>query len=138
MSEVRRSAVPQHVVPWQNGRVVRWLLATDHKQVGILTVLTGIGFLVLTTALSLVVRAHLTVTTGDIVSRKVFAELVTMNATTLLFLVALPLVLGLSTYFTPLLVGARSMALPRMALCMALHGQGGKVRRRNIACKCVA
>ena len=105
MSEVRRSAVPHHVVPWQNGRVVRWLLATDHKQVGILTVLTGIGFLVLTTALSLVVRAQLTVTNGDIVSRKVFAELVTMNGTTLLFLVALPLVLGLSTDFTPLWSG---------------------------------
>ena len=128
MSEVRRSAVPQHVVPWQNGRVVRWLLATDHKQVGILTVLTGIGFLVLTTALSLVVRAHLTVTTGDIVSRKVFAELVTMNATTLLFLVALPLVLGLSTYFTPLLVGARSMALPRIgALSYWLYAFAGVI-----------
>ena len=23
--EARRSAVPVHVVPWQNGRVVRWL-----------------------------------------------------------------------------------------------------------------
>ena len=128
MSEVRRSAVPQHVVPWQSGRVVRWLVATDHKQVGSLTVLTGLGFLVLTVALSLVVRVQLVVANGDAVSRKVFAELVTMNATTLLFLVVLPLLLGLATYLTPLMIGARDLALPRVtALSYWLYAFAGVI-----------
>lgn len=114
MADARRSAAPHHVVPWQSGRVVRWLATTDHKQVGILMVVTALGFLLLTTALSLVVRSQLVVSEHTAVSRKLFAGLVTMNGTTLLFLVVLPLLLGLATYLVPLLIGAREMALPRV------------------------
>lgn len=114
MAQDRRSAVPHHVVPWQSGRVVRWVAATDHKQVGILMAVTALGFLLLTTALSLVVRSQLVVAEHTAVSRKLFAGLVTMNGTTLLFLVVLPLLLGLATYLVPLLIGARDMALPRI------------------------
>lgn len=112
--EARRSAVPVHVVPWQNGRVVRWLAATNHKQVGILTVLTSLVFLLLAVAYGLVMQAQLTVAGNDVVSRDGFAALVTMHGVTMLFLVVLPAVLGLATYLTPLLIGARDMALPRV------------------------
>lgn len=112
--EAKRSAVPVHVVPWQNGRVVRWLAATNHKQVGILTVLTSLVFLLLAVAYGLVMQAQLTVAGNDVVSRDGFAALVTMHGVTMLFLVVLPAVLGLATYLTPLLIGARDMALPRV------------------------
>ena len=112
--EARRSAVPVHVVPWQNGRVVRWLAATNHKQVGILTVLTSLVFLLLAVAYGLVMQAQLTVAGNDVVSRDGFAALVTMHGVTMLFLVVLPAALGLATYLTPLLIGARDMALPRV------------------------
>ena len=112
--EARRSAVPVHVVPWQNGRVVRWLAATNHKQVGILTVLTSLVFLLLAVAYGLVMQAQLTVAGNDVVSRDGFAALVTMHRVTMLFLVVLPAALGLATYLTPLLIGARDMALPRV------------------------
>jgi heme/copper-type cytochrome/quinol oxidase subunit 1 len=114
VAEARRSSAPHHVVPWQSGRVVRWLATTDHKQIGILMVVTALGFLLLTTALSLVVRSQLVVSEHTAVSRKLFAGLVTMNGTTLLFLVVLPLLLGLATYLVPLMIGAREMALPRI------------------------
>ena len=113
--EARRSAAPVHVVPWQNGRVVRWLAATNHKQVGILTVLTSLVFLLIAAVYALVLQAQLTVANNDVISRNGFAALVTMHGVTLLFLFALPAVLGLATYFTPLLIGARDMALPRVA-----------------------
>lgn len=128
MSEARRSAVPQHVVPWQNGRVVRWLAATDHKQVGLLTIALSGAFLVLTVALSLVVRAQLTVASNDAISHKLFAELITMNGTTLLYLAVLPALLGLGTYLVPLLIGARAMALPRLtALSFWLYAFAGVI-----------
>jgi cytochrome c oxidase subunit 1 len=120
--EARRSAVPAHVVPWQHGRVVRWLAATDHKQVGILTVLTSLGFLLLAGVFSLLIRSQVTVANAHVLSRDSFNELVTMHGATLLYLVVLPIVLGLATYFTPLLIGAREMALPRVtALCFWLY-----------------
>ena len=124
--EARRSAVPVHVVPWQNGPVVRWLAATNHKQVGILTVLTGLVFLLVTVVYGLVMQAQLTVAQNDVVSRNGFAALVTMHGVTLLFLVALPVVLGLATYFTPLMIGARDLALPRVtALSYWLYAFAG-------------
>lgn len=126
--EARRSAVPVHVVPWQNGRVVRWLVATNHKQVGILTVMTGLAFLLLAVAYGLVLQAQRTVAGNDVVSLDRFAEFVTMHGVTLLFLVALPVVLGLATYFTPLLIGARDMALPRItALAYWLYACAGTI-----------
>lgn len=112
--EARRSAAPVHVVPWQNGRVVRWLAATNHKQVGILTVLTSLVFLLVAVVYGLVMQAQLTVANNHLVSRNGFAALVTMHGVTMLFLVVLPAVLGLATYLTPLLIGARDLALPRV------------------------
>ena len=124
--EARRSAVPVHVVPWQNGRVVRWLAATNHKQVGILTVLTSLVFLLVAVVYGLVMQAQLTVAENDVVSRNGFAALVTMHGVTLLLLVVLPVVLGLATYVTPLLIGARDMALPRVtALSYWLYAFAG-------------
>lgn len=123
-----RSAVPRHVVPWQSGRVVRWIVATDHKQVGILTVLTAVGFLLLAGIYGLVMRSQLTATNGEVTSTKTYDQLLTMHGATMLFLVVLPLVLGLATYFTPLLIGARGMALPRVtALSYWLYAFAGVI-----------
>ena len=43
-----------------------------------------------------------------------FNRLFTMHGTTMVFLVGMPMVAGLSNYLVPLMIGARDMAFPRL------------------------
>src|SRR5260370_17050516 len=44
----------------------------------------------------------------------IFNRLFTMHGTTMVFLVGMPFFAGLANYLTPLMIGARDMAFPRL------------------------
>lgn len=88
----------------------------DHKVIGRLFVVTALGF----GALVVVLGALFAVETAapdtiDVFSRDTVFQFFTLYRVSSLFLLALPLVIGLAMIVVPLQVGARSIAFPRAA-----------------------
>ena len=62
----------------------------------------------------LVVRLQLAIPDNHLVSPQVYDELFTMHGTTMVFLMGMPILIGLANYIVPLQIGARDMAFPRL------------------------
>ena len=91
-----------------------WLSTVDHKRIGVLYMLTGLFFLIVGGVEALVIRLQLAVPNNHLVAPDTFNQLFTMHGTTMIFLVAMPLLFGFVNYILPLQIGARDMAFPRL------------------------
>jgi cytochrome c oxidase subunit 1 len=109
-----RVETPVYPVPWQHGRVASWVTTTDHKRIGILYIVTSLGFFIAGGVIALVMRAQLAQSDADVVSGQTYSELFTMHGTTMIFLVVVPVWAGFANYLVPLMIGARDMAFPRL------------------------
>ncbi len=108
--------------------VAGWLTTVDHKRIGILYVVTAVGFFIISGLLSLLMRAELAQPGLQVVNESTYNQLFTMHGTGMMFLFATPLVAGLANYFVPLHVGAPDVAFPRLnALTYWLYVLGGVV-----------
>jgi cytochrome c oxidase subunit 1 len=102
------------VVPWYRGRVASWVTTTDHKRIGILYIVTSLGFFVIGGILALLMRAQLATPNEHVIVRDTYNELFTMHGTTMVFLVVVPILAGFGNYLLPLMIGARDVAFPRL------------------------
>jgi cytochrome c oxidase subunit 1 len=93
-----------------------WLVTTDHKRIGLLTVGTGVVMLFVMGALALVMRTQLAQPGQDILSAQQYNQLMTMHGTGMIALAITPIAIGLGVYVVPLQVGAPMIAAPRTAL----------------------
>src|SRR2546421_3861879 len=91
-----------------------WLSTVDHKRIGVLYMLTGLFFLIVGGLEALVIRLQLAVPNNHLVAPDTFNKLFTLHGTTMIFLVAMPLLFGFVNYVLPLQIGARDMAFPRL------------------------
>jgi cytochrome c oxidase subunit I len=91
-----------------------WLSTVDHKRIGVLYMLTGLFFLIVGGLEALVIRLQLAVPNNHLVAPDTFNQLFTLHGTTMIFLVAMPLLFGFVNYILPLQIGARDMAFPRL------------------------
>ena len=91
-----------------------WIASLDHKQLGIIYLITGIIFLIVGGMEAFVIRMQLATPRNTFVSPDTFNQMFTMHGTTMIFLVVIPLVIGLGIYLVPLQIGARDMAYPRL------------------------
>ncbi len=91
-----------------------WVATVDHKQIGVMYMVTALFFFVLGGLEALVMRLQLAWPNLHLVSPQVFNEMFTMHGTTMVFLVGMPVLSGFQNYFTPLMVGARDVAFPRL------------------------
>ena len=91
-----------------------WLSTVDHKRIGVLYMLTGLVFFVVAGVESLVIRLQLAVPNNNLVSPDTYNWMFTMHGTTMIFLVAMPVLFGIMNYILPLQIGARDMAFPRL------------------------
>jgi cytochrome c oxidase subunit I len=91
-----------------------WVTTVDHKQLGILYILTALVFLVFGGIEAIIIRIQLIRPLNDFVSAEVFNRMFTMHGTTMIFFMAMPMVFGFANYFVPLMIGARDMAFPRL------------------------
>jgi cytochrome c oxidase subunit 1 len=111
---------------WRRGRVTTWLTTLDHKRIGILTILTALGFFGVGGVLALLMRAQLATPNGSVLGYHTFNEVLTIHGTTMLYLVVVPILAGFGTYLVPLMIGARSLAFPRLnALSFWFYVLGG-------------
>ncbi len=94
--------------------VVGWLSHVDHKSIGRRYLVTAFGFFLLAGVLAAMMRLQLSRPDNDIFGSDVYNQLFTTHGTTMMFLFAVPVMQGLGVYFVPLMVGARSIAFPRL------------------------
>jgi cytochrome c oxidase subunit I len=113
---------------WKTGRVASWLVTVDHKRIGILYILTSIGWFVAGGILAVLMRAQLSTPDEHVLTKNSYNEVMTMHGTTMIFLVVVPIMAGFANYLVPLMIGARDMAFPRLnALSYWLYAIGGIV-----------
>jgi cytochrome c oxidase subunit 1 len=91
-----------------------WVSTVDHKRLGLMYIVSALVFLVIAGLMATVIRLQLTFPNGHVVDPDTFNRLFTMHGTTMVFLVGMPFVAGLSNYLVPLMIGARDMAFPRL------------------------
>jgi heme/copper-type cytochrome/quinol oxidase subunit 1 len=113
---------------WMRGKVTSWLTTVDHKRVGALYVGTSLVFLLLGGLLALFLRAQLATPNESFLGVKSYGQVLTLHATTMIYLFAVPIFAGLGSHLVPLLIGARNVAFPRLnALSYWLFVLGGVV-----------
>jgi cytochrome c oxidase subunit 1/cytochrome c oxidase subunit I+III len=91
-----------------------WLSTVDHKRIGILYMVTALVFFVVGGVEALFMRLQLAVPNNTLLAPDTFNMLFTMHGTTMIFLVAMPVLFGMANYIVPLQIGARDMAFPRL------------------------
>ncbi len=94
--------------------ILSWVSSVDHKQIGLMYIATSLMFFLAGALLALLMRTQLIRPENHWLSPNTYNELFTMHGTTMIFLVAMPLLIGLSMYLVPLMIGARDMAFPRL------------------------
>lgn len=92
----------------------QWVATVDHKRLGLMYIVTALIFLVIAGLMASVIRLQLAFANNHVVGPDTFNRLFTMHGTTMVFLVGMPFVAGLSNYLVPLMIGARDMAFPRL------------------------
>jgi cytochrome c oxidase subunit 1 len=91
-----------------------WVITVDHKRLGILYILYALLFLVVGGIEATIMRIQLIRPHNDFVSPQTFNRMFTMHGTTMIFLVAMPVLFGFANYLIPIMIGARDMAFPRL------------------------
>ncbi|HEX3928450.1 MAG TPA: cytochrome c oxidase subunit I [Gemmatimonadales bacterium] len=91
-----------------------WLCTVDHKALGIRYIVTACVFLALGGVEAGVMRLQLARPENRLLTPEMYNQLFTMHGTTMMFLFIQPVLSGFSFYITPLLVGARELAFPRV------------------------
>ncbi|MDQ2050565.1 cbb3-type cytochrome c oxidase subunit I [Natronolimnohabitans sp. A-GB9] len=95
--------------------IKRWLVTTNHKDVGILYLATSLFFLLLGGVLALLFRAHLWEAGGTgLLSADEFNQSVSAHGLLMVFWFLSPIATGFANYFVPLQIGAKDLAFPRL------------------------
>jgi cytochrome c oxidase subunit I+III len=89
--------------------------AIDHKTIARRFIVATFVFFFLGGMLALLMRLQLARPELHIVSPEFYNQLFTMHGTTMMFLFAVPVMQAVALYLVPLMIGARSIAFPRMA-----------------------
>jgi cytochrome c oxidase subunit I len=93
---------------------IRWISSVDHKELGILYMASAVLFMLIGGVEALLIRTQLAVPRNHLLTGNAFNQVMTLHGTTMIFLVVIPLLLGLTVYLVPLMIGASDMAFPRM------------------------
>ena len=100
---------------WETPRnPLAWLATVDHKALGVRYIATACVFLALGGIEATIMRLQLARPGAHLLSPEAYNQLFTMHGTTMMFLFAQPVLSGFSFYLTPLLIGARELAFPRL------------------------
>lgn len=96
----------------QYSGIMDWLTTVDHKKIGILYFVAGAFFFLIGGLEALLIRIQLWKPMSGFIEPQFFNELITMHGTTMIFLAAMPMILGLMNAIVPLQIGARDVAFP--------------------------
>jgi cytochrome c oxidase subunit 1 len=128
---IRPTAIPSAAAPSRASRgaaFLRVFQTTDHKQIGILYLVTSFGFFLVGGLMALLMRAELGFPGLQFLSPEQYNQLFTMHGTIMMLLYATPTVFGFANVILPLQIGSPDVAFPRLnALSYWLFLFGGLV-----------
>jgi len=100
---------------WGGRRGLRgWLTSVDHKSVAKRYILTAFAFFLLAGIQAGLMRIQLARPENHFLGPDRYNQLFTTHGTTMMFLFAVPIMTALGLYLVPLMVGARTIAYPRL------------------------
>ena len=94
--------------------ILRWLLTTNHKEIGSLYLIFSLTMFFVGGIFALVVRAELFQPGLQLVEPEFFNQMTTMHGLIMVFAAVMPAFTGLANWMIPLQIGAPDMALPRL------------------------
>lgn len=114
----------EHEIPsWS---VRRWLFTTNHKDIGILYLLTSFYFLLAGGLLSLLMRTQLAFPGSSFLTAGSFNQAITNHGLLMVLWFLSPMAFAFANYCIPLQIGARDLAFPRLnAMSYWLYLFGG-------------
>jgi len=89
-----------------------FMTTVDHKKIAILYLAAGGFFFLLGGIEAMIIRIQLAVPDSSFVSAGLFNEMLTMHGVTMIFLAAMPILIGFMNLVMPLQIGARDVAFP--------------------------
>src|SRR5438445_4826706 len=92
----------------------RWLTTTNHKDVGVLYLVTSLFFFVAAGIMALTIRTQLAAPGSNVVSQSAYTQLVTTHGLLMILWFLSPFSFAFANYFIPLQIGARDLAFPRL------------------------
>ncbi|MBB5808028.1 cytochrome c oxidase subunit 1 [Saccharothrix ecbatanensis] len=94
--------------------LLRMFRTTDHKQIGIMYLITSFAFFMVGGAMAMLMRTELARPGMQFLSQEQFNQLFTMHGTVMLLLYATPIVFGFANFVLPLQIGSPDVAFPRL------------------------
>lgn len=91
-----------------------WLTTVDHKKIGIMYGASALTFFGVGGLEALLIRAQLAQPEGQVLTPEQYNQAFTMHATTMVFLVVMPMLAAFANYLIPIMIGARDVAFPRL------------------------
>jgi cytochrome c oxidase subunit 1 len=91
-----------------------WMTTVDHKRIAVLYGVTAFILLLIGGLEAGVIRMQLASADNDLVGPGRFNQMFTMHATTMVFMVIMPLSVSFFNFVIPLAIGARDVAFPRL------------------------
>jgi cytochrome c oxidase subunit I+III len=92
----------------------RWVLTTNHKDIGVLYLLTSTFFLLFGGVLALLLRVELWDPMTNLIGGGGYNETVTAHGLIMVFWFLSPFAFGFANYLVPLQIGADDLAFPRL------------------------
>ena len=94
--------------------LISWLTETGHKAIGMRYIVTAFCFFAAGGIEAALMRIQLSRPENNFISPDLYNQLFTMHGSTMMFLFAVPIMLGFGIYFVPLMVGTRNVAFPKL------------------------
>ncbi|MDQ0376928.1 aa3-type cytochrome oxidase subunit I [Amycolatopsis thermophila] len=94
--------------------LLRLFRTTDHKQIGIMYLVTSFAFFMVGGAMAMLIRTELAHPGQQFLSQEQYNQLFTMHGTIMLLLYATPILFGFANFVMPLQIGSPDVAFPRL------------------------
>jgi cytochrome c oxidase subunit I+III len=105
-----------------------WLSTTNHKEVGILYLVTSLLFFCVGGLFALLMRTQLATAQNTFLEAETYNQLVTMHGLVMIFFFLSPFAFAFGNYFMPIQIGAQDLIFPRLnALSYWMYLAGGLV-----------
>ena len=91
-----------------------WFCAVNHKTISKRFIVTTLAFFAAGGLLAAAMRLQLAKPDNTLMGPDLYNQVFTMHGTTMMFLFAVPVMQAVASYLIPLMIGARSVAFPRM------------------------
>jgi cytochrome c oxidase subunit I+III len=113
-TDERTAKLSEQWRPQPEAGFVGWLSAVNHKDIGKRYIVTGFMFFALAGVAALLMRIQLMYPENTFLNADQYNRLFSVHGTTMMFLFAVPIMLGVGIYFVPLMIGTRDVAFPRL------------------------